>query len=369
MSVINAGLSYQAIFEVVSGARTKYYKEYTQTVDPNTREYRLQRLFMDRAGNETPEHAFEWQARAGTAGGSTGTSRAFQQLEYIRTEPAVALKVKPCGEVSHKNVVIDDIAKIINEGSEEQIYNAVTMHEDAALEDLASTWETKLREPPAEVGGEDGTLGLLYHARRSMTSGGVFVEQLAPARNGVYYVNPSGAVASDMYNISDISAARYARFRTLVATHRGVMGDTICRTIRDTIKELKFEFIPQLSGEKSGMDPMILWDDDFDNGYDDLCKALGVPRGRDYFDVGDTMVKGVPTVAIPSFKNHTLRPVFVVNMAEMKFRKLKGAWGKQFQQQLGHKAMAFPMEWHGQLWGKNPQRSIALIHGSFTTGT
>jgi len=365
---VNSGIDIQSLqTEAILAARTKVAKDFKET--QAYRSYALQKLIFDRAVSETSEHGYEWTLRIAQAQGSTQMVDPFEKLSYQRNEYMSRLKATPRTVASHRNVVIDKLAELINNGASEKIFDAYKAIGSAAEEELAVVWESKLLNAPYTVSAKDGIMGLLYHARRSMTSGGVFVTQTTPARNGVYYRDGSGALASDMYTVADISAAAYARLRTLVATHSGVMGDTLLNTVYECIKQMRFDYLPGLEGKTSQADYVVLWDDTFDSQYDQLCTALGAPRRRDYFETGDTTVKGVKTMPIPFWQGHFLRPIIGINLAEMKFRKWSANWGKQYDEKLTHSAWAFPVEWTGQMWGENPQNSIFMVHGSFTTGT
>lgn len=365
---VNTGIDIQSLqTEVIQAAREKIAKDFKET--QAYRQYALGDLIMSRSVTESEEHGFKWTLRIKQAQGSTQMVDAFEQLTYQRDDYGVQLKAVPKTMVSHKNVVIDKLAEMINAGANDKIYDAYKMMGSAAEEEKALMLESKLLNPPQTVSSKDGILGLLYHARRSMTSGGVFVAQTTPARNGVYYRDGSGAIASDMYTVSDVSAAAYSRLRTNVATHGGVCNDTLLNTVYECVKQNKFDYLPTLKGKTASEDYVVLWDDVFDSQYDQLCTALGAPRKRDYFETGDTTVKGVRTVPVPYMNGHFLRPIIGVNLAEMKFRKSPGNWGKQYQEQITHRSTAFPVEWTGQMWGENPQASIFLVHGSFTTGT
>lgn len=365
---VNQGIDIQTLqTEVIQAARTKYAKNYRET--QGYRKLPLHRLILDRAITESEEHGFQWTLRIKQAQGSTQMVDAFEKLQYQRDDYGVQLKATPRTIVSHKNIVIDKLAEWISKGANDKIYDAYKIMGSAAEEELATILESKLTNAPYTASAKDGILGLLYHARRSMTSGGVFVAQTTPARNGVYYRDGSGAVAADMYTVADISAAAYARLRTLVATHGGVMNDTLLTTVYECIKQGRFEYIKMLEGDKSTVDYVLLWDDVFDSAYDQVCTALGGPRKRDYFETGETTVKGVTTMAVPYWNGHFLRPIIGANLAELKFRKSPNNWGKQYMEQVTHRSSAFPVEWTGQLWGENPQSSVFMVHGSFTTGT
>ncbi|MCC6952326.1 MAG: hypothetical protein IT433_12895 [Phycisphaerales bacterium] len=365
---VNAGIDIQSLqTEVIQAARTKVAKNFKETAE--YRKYTVQELLLGRAVTESEEHGFEWTVRIKSAAGSTGMVDAFEKVTYQRDDYGVRCKATPRTVVSHKNVVIDKLAEMIGNGAVDKVYSAYKMMGSAAEEELARTWESKLTNPPQSVSAKDGIMGLLYHARRSMTSGGVFVAQTTPARNGVYYRDGAGTVASDMYTVADISAAAYSRLRTLVGTHGGVMNDTLLNTVYECVKQQRFEFLPTLKGETSKVDTVVLWDDVFDSQYDQLLTALGAPRKRDYFETGETTVKGTKTMAVPFWNGHTLRPIIGVNLAELKFRKSPGNWGKQYMEQLTHRSNAYPVEWTGQMWAENPQSAIFLIHGSFSTGT
>lgn len=358
----NQGVDPQTMREVIAAARTKFKQGFKETA--RIRSYRLQKEILSKAVEESAEHGWEWSLRIKAAQGSTQMLDPFEQINYVRDEYDVSLKVTPRTATTHKNMWFDRLVKLINQGAENKIWSDYKMKASAAEESRAEMWESKLLNPPYTVSDKDGFLGLLYIFRRSMTSGGVFTEQLTPARNGVYYRNGAGSVASDMYNVSNVALAVYARLRTLVATHRGVWSKTLQDTLDDCIRDAGFEYLEDLEGDKSTMNLVIFWDDDFDRDYDKACTALGGPRRRDLYEVGEVTARGVRTVAVPSFNNHFLRPIFGVNLAELKFRKERAGWEVQGEQLIGHNGMAFPVDSTGQMWAENPQSAGFLIHGS-----
>ena len=364
---INIGIDPQTMNEVVNAARSKFKQNFKET--QGIRSFTLRNQFLKNAIWETPEHAFEWTLRIKSAQGSTQVVDAFEELNYGRDTYDVQMKVKPRTMASHTQMVFDSLVGAINKGAVNKIYKEYAMKGSACEEECAQTFESKILNAPYSVNAKDGFLGLLYWYRRSMTSGGVFTEQLTPARNGVYYRDGSGALASDMATISDTSAAAYGRARTLVATHRGVMNDSLATTIRDSVLDAGFEYHDDLMGEKTSVDLMIFWDDVFHRQYSDLVKALGGARRNDYFDVGDNTIKGVKVMPVPYMNGHFLRPIFGVNLSELKMRKEQGLFDVQYSRDLTHRARAYPIEYSWQIWAENPQAHGFLVHGSFATGT
>jgi hypothetical protein len=361
----NQGIDLFGMAEVINAAREKHRKNFRET--QRIRSYVLQKKVFAHAESETPEHKFKWTMRIKSAQNSTGAIDPFEQPEAVRDTYDTTLEVRPCRVITHKNMVFDDLAKMINEGSSEQLWRDAEMKLSSAEEEKAEMWESKLLNPPQTDGGKDGTLGALYHLRRSMDSNGAFVAQTTPARNGVRYVDGSGSLSSVMYG-KDISLAQYSRLRTLVATHSGVMDEQLLITIRDCIRESRFEYIDKLKGDKSTHDLMILWDPTFQSQYDDLCKSLGGPLKRDFFEVGETTIKGVPTMEVPFMANHFLRPILGWNFAQLKYRKLKGLWAKQYAQERSLTSHWFPEISAGQMWGEDPSTNGFLVHGEFETG-
>lgn len=363
--MVNQGLNITLMREVFAAARTKFQKGFKET--QNIRSYALQKNILSRAVTESPEHGFEWTIRVKAAQGSTQRLNPFQQVEYVRDTYDVSLKATPATRAHHLNMQFDNLAKRINNGAMDKLWSDYKMKASAAEESLAEMWESELLQPGTD-GGDNEIRGLLYIFRRSMTSGGVFVQQIVPARNGVYYVDNAGTVSAEMWG-KTISNAAYSRLRTLVATHGGTLGPVELESLRRGVKVLGYEYLDDLKGDKSTTDPMLYWDEDFDDQYDQIVTALGGPRQRDYFDSGETTVRSIKTVRVPSFNNHFLRPIFVLNHAEVKFRKESGGWRVEGEQQLTHNAFAFPEDSTGQLWAENPTVAGLFMHGEFTTGT
>jgi hypothetical protein len=286
---VNTGLDLQLMREVINACRTKFKKNFKET--QRIRSFKLQKLLLSRAVDESPEHGFEWTLRIKAAQGSTQMLDAFEQVTYQRDTYDTSLKVTPRTMTTHLNMVFDRLAEQINKKASNQLWKDYNMKASAAEESRAEAWESKLLNAPQTEAGKDAFLGLLYWYRRSMTSGGVYTEQTTPARNGVYYVNGAGSVVGTMAT-ADLTLAAMGRLRTLVATHRGIMDDNCLTTLRDCVLDAGFEYLDDLMGEKTTMDLVILWDDVFDRAYDDLCKALGGPRKRDYFETGFTLEPG-----------------------------------------------------------------------------
>lgn len=363
---VNQGIDLQAAHDAVNACRTLFKKGFKETQE--IRSYVLQKFILSRAEEVSAEHGFEWALRISSAQGSTGKLQPYQQVEYQRGDYDVSLKVTPATVVTHKNMWFDRLLNLVNKGAVNQIWKVYNMKASAAEEERAKMWESLLLNPPAVDGASNETLGLLYHFPRSMTSAGVFTEQLTPARNGVYYRDLAGTVSSLVYT-KDRALAALARLRTLVCTHRGVMDDSLMSSLKDLVRELGVEYLDQLKGDKSTFDTCFLWDEVWQSQYEDFVKALGAPLKRDYYPTGDMSLRDVKTVAVPSFNNHFLRPIFLLNLAELKYRKERGNWEVQGEQQVGHNGMAYPVDSCGQLWAENPSVAGGLCHGTFTTGT
>lgn len=363
---VNQGINPQVMNEVINAARTKFKEGFQETQE--LRAYKLQKMILSSAVDETPEWAYEWTIRIKSAQGSTAMIDPYEEPTYQRDVYDTSLKVTPCTTITHLNMWFDNIVELINKKAWNKLWKNYEMKSSAAEEEKAAMWESKLLNAPYTDGAKDGVLGLLYWLRRSMTSGGVFTAQTTPARNGVYYRDGSGAVSSTMAS-RDASLAQFSRLRTLVATHNGIVDETFLTTMRDCVLDAGFEYLDELSGDKDTMDLVICWDDQKERSYDDLCKALGAPRKRDFFEVGDMTLKGVPTVAVPSFNSHFLSPVFGLNRSEIKYRKESGMWEQQLHRQPTIMSDVFPMASRGQMWAENPRSCGFLVHGSFTTGT
>lgn len=364
MAVTNEGLNVQLMREVFAAGRTKFKKGFRET--QSIRSFALQREFMRRAEKETPEHGFEWTTRVKAAQGSTQKVHAFEKLNYVRDTYDVSMKVTPAAVATHKNMMFSDLAKRINTGMTEKLWSDYKMKSSAAEETKATMWEGMLLAPGAD-GVDNEWLGLLYWLRRSMTSGGVFTAQPTPARNGVYFVDDNGALSYNMAG-RDLRNAAFSRLRPLCATHTGTLGPVELETISVALQELNVDYLAELQGDKSTTDLAMYWDDLFHRQYEAILTALGGPRMRDYWDTGATKARGATIVQTPSLNSHFLRPIMIVNMADLKVRQEKGGWDVEYTEQLNHDSYAFPRVSRGQMWCEDPATAGCLIHGSHATG-
>lgn len=363
---VNQGISLQDMQEVVEACRTKFKESFVETQD--IRKYTIQRLMIENAADETPEHGWEWTIRVKAAQGSVERTQPYQDRNYVRHEYTKKLKVEPASIGTHGNMQFTKLAEVINEGGAEKLWSDYKAKASAAEETKAQTLESLFLNAPTVEGNDNEWLGLLYWYRRSMTAGGVFVEQLKPARNGIYYVDGSGTPRSTMAT-QDASTLALMRLRTLCATHRGSFNDTLINTLEDCVLDAGFEYLDELKGDKTTLRMVIMWDDDFERAYTRYLTKLGAPLSNDARPRRQSMLSGVRTMPAPYLNNHFLRPIFGINLNQTKLRKRKNGWDVEYMEQLNHNTHAFPRECTGQIWAEDPSSHGFLVHGEFETGT
>ena len=133
-----------------------------------------------------------WQIRVLDAGDdSVKPYGAFGPVTGRRKDVMSQMSVKPKFWQSHDNCMYDTF---VMDGFNEESSNGFQFKlkdgdEDAAFEAVVSVLDKAYLNAPYSVDsdGVDGLLGAAYWAARSQTSGGTFVSQPEPARNGIHH--------------------------------------------------------------------------------------------------------------------------------------------------------------------------------------
>jgi hypothetical protein len=240
----------------------------------------------------------------------------------------------------------------------------------AGEETFRDQMESILFEAPQSLTGPNAFMGLLTWFARSMTSGGVFTEQLTPAKNGVYRRLGDGTIVSSVANI-DSALARNERMRTWVATHDGRMGKVLLDTIHQMIYSMGYEYAEEYEGNKPNTTRLaILWSDILNAQYQRYLDDIGAPRSTDFMGGTSKTVQGVRPIGVSYLDGHVINPIFLVFPTQVKLCKAEGWWRKPiYDKTIG------PLQWGefqvsiGQMLAEDPGTAGGLIHGRFTTGT
>lgn len=360
-----AGLATHTMADVVAAMRSRFYKGWSES--QLQRKYTVYKDVMKFAVEEANNHKYEWTARRKAAAGTTTFYNAFQAVSAVRDTYDATLSVQPRTVMTHLGMVFDRLQLNKNRGSEDKLWDIQKMTMSACEEDRVETFETLFANCPSAVADDNAWLGWFYWFGESKTSGGTFVEQLEPARNGVY--RPITGTATEMATMAnqDTSTADNARFRSLVATHRGIIDDTTLKTLDRMIRDAEFEMIDGLEGEKPSGQYVGYWDDNFDSQYNDKLSALGGPKSRDYFNSGQKFVSGVPFKSVPSWNSLAKKPILLLNHQNLHFIKARGEWGLDDLEldTASPTAKAYPKVWTGQFRCRDIRTAGGLVHGSF----
>ncbi len=363
-----AGLPAWSMTDVVAAARSKFYKNWSET--QLQRAYRIYRDVMKFAQEEENNHKYEWTIRTKSATGASGFYNSFQSVSGVRDTYTASLNVQPRTVMTHKNMVFDILQLNKNKGQEGKLWDIMKNALSAAEEDKAETFEYLFSVAPYNVSDDDGWLGWMYWFARSQTSGGTFTEQLDPARNGVYRTLRNSTTPTATLAGQDTSTADNARLRTLVCTHRGTIDDTTLKSLDRCVRDAEFEMLDNLQGDKPSGQYMIYWKDDFDSQYNDLLSAAGGPKTRDWRNSGQKFVSGVPTRAVPSWQNlsgvNFPAPIIGINHSNLHFVKARGEWEMDLEKDTDSPtAKMYPRIHTGQFKCKDPRTAGFLCHGSW----
>lgn len=364
-----AGIPFGSLAGVAAAARTKFYRSFRET--QRIRSYAFYQQMWKAAKKMENARAIEWTMRPNSGANTTAALDAFEDPTYVRSDTVINGITRQSFLTTHLNIVFHERELDNNRESPDKLWDLYDRRYSEAEEERAETFESYALQAPfdaADTSGKLNFVGLLGLFGRSMTAGGVFVAQPTPAFNGVWYRQGNGVLSSTVYGINRANAAA-SRARTLVGTHGGSITQTTLETIRDANRDSRFDFLGGFKGEKPAQnDLVIFWSDQAQAQYETLLSNLGAPRSRDYFNSGDTEVKGVRTVPVPSLNGHFLAPIFGVNMSEFYFMKFKN-WNTPVEDKPGYRTMAVPHENEFSSICRSPASAGYLIHGSFATGT
>lgn len=362
-----AGIAFgSTLLNVLRAARSHYDKNFANT--QGRRNFAIMREVEKDAQGDSMPTALEWTIRRAMAENSTGNYEPFGSLSVRHNEYTVSLSAQIKHMTSHHEMVFDELVMASNRNNPNKLFDLYKEKRDANEEALAEAKDTAYYSVPYSTGssGWSGLLGWLYWFGRSMTSGGVFTSQPVPAYNGVYTRLGDGTITSSAAG-ADRASADNVRLRTLVATHGGVVDDTMLQTIRDAALEQGFEYLPGMAGDTSS-ELKMFWSDSFNRQFQTMMSQLGGPRVDDYFKMSASVVQGMRPIAAAALNGHFLAPIFLIKPSKLYLRKANDNWGKERPMPVGPTSYAEPRTWSMQFKNENPRDAGALIHGSFTTG-
>lgn len=361
------GITLDQLREVFNANRSRYLASYQET--QSQKDYPITRRTMMTAKTEDASHTTEWTIRRKAATGSVQAVNAYEDVEGVRDEYDCSLSIKPSHFVTHKERVFSALATIFSKNSKDQLWQDFKMKQSSAEENWWKHWEYKVWNVPTSVTAKDAYLGWLYWLPRSMTSGGVFVEQLRPARNGVYVRLADGSLTSTVAGQDRASAAN-AKLRGLCFTHRSKFDENLLNSLEDAVIESKVKYIPTLEGETSDQtDVEIFWDEYFDRDYNRALNKRSAPDRRDWFGGGAKTLANCNTVPCEALNGHALRPIFGIRHSNMHLIKYDGNWGREMEKYDGIDVLSKFKGWSAQGRAMEPSTCGFLGHGSFTTGT
>lgn len=361
------GLTIEEMNEIVEASRSDFKKGFRET--QLLKDYALKRYMESIAQTINKTHELEWAIRRTGITGSVEWLNEFEGRNYVRAEYDTSMRIRPVRVSTHGNMIFDKHAMDLNEDSPNRIWNEYQMKASAAEEEAAEIFENAfLNAPPTPEGSKNGLLGLLAWFARSMTSGGVFVPQPRPQRNGVYRRYSSTGVSAVVGNL-DASLAENSRLRSMVATHNGVMDANLLETIDDALRDSGRTYLSQLKGDTEQGALKLLMDDQFYRQYDRMLSDAGAPKTRDWYASGPVTVSGVSVMPVPNWDGHFLRPIIGIRPNILHPVMLKGMQKVAGKEQINHSVMAYPEDSTLQVMCKDPSAAGFLIHGEFTTGT
>jgi len=362
-----AGLTLDQLREVFNANRSRFRKGMIET--QSQKDYPITRISMANAKSEAASHTLEWTLRRKAATGSISAVNPYENVEGVRDEYDCSLSVKPKHWISHKERVFSALATIFAKNSPEQLWKDFQSKQSSAEENWWRHWESQIYGVPNTADSKDAYLGWLYWLPRSMTSGGVFTEQIKPARNGVYVRLGDGTIVSTVAGQDRASAAN-ARLRGLVFTHRNKVDEVMLNSIEDAVIESGYKYIAGLEGDRPGSEAMdIFWCEQWDRDYSRILNKRNSTTRRDLFDSSAKSIAGASTVPCEVLNNHFLSPIFGIRHSNMHLVKFDGNWGRDIETWDGSDKMGKFKGWSAQGRALEPSTCGFLGHGSFSTGT
>lgn len=329
--------------------------------------YGLYEWFNEHAKTGPDVTVEQWTIRHQAAQGTVQGFRPYDEFVYLPTGGTIKPSITTCLVRSHMAMQYDlyEVAKL--KGSD-QLYDRLKADESSNEEDRVDQFERLYLNAPTEVGSDDdrGVNGLKYHFPLSQTSGGVFVEQKQPARNGVYVTLGDGSIVSTTQGVDRATLAN-VRLRPPVATHDNEMNEALLRQIDEMADFVGYKFLPGLTGEQPSTRLGVIWSSEFDRAYARLIASLGAPGRSDYFpDTSGRTVASMKPMRCYLLDDDATQPVFLVDAANIHLRKTRGIWGDPITDTTkGPTIRAYPKMWGMQIKAIQPGQVGGVIHGSW----
>lgn len=326
---------------------------------------------------EQAEIEKKWQIRVLDAGDdSVKPYAAFGPVTGRRKDVMSQFSVKPKFWQSHDNCLYDEF--IMDGGFNSPSSGGFQFRlkdgdEDAAYEAYVAVMDRAFLNVPVseDAEGVDGLLGAAYWAGRSQTSGGVFVPQVEPARNGIYTTRRDGTVTSTIAGL-DRAVARNARAQTNVATYDGTISQTLLETVSRMLIRMGYRYLPQYKGKQGnnaqGPNFAIYMELEKANAYRDFVNSLGGDRRSDYWvaplgvEMDGRMIQG--TENFPT-DLAAIDAMLFVNHSNFRFHPVKGKYGITEKWKTGPMSYVLPKFYSGQMRCKTPTDAVGIIHGSW----
>lgn len=360
-----AGLTWALLGDAVRSTRKEMETGWVETQE--LQDYVLYNWWLRKMGKSVnSSHEYEWSLRRAMAEGSAVGYNPFDPVNASRDTYDIQLSVIPKTIITHLKMLFDIHALQLEKGTldKNKLWSMTKMAETANNEAKAKYMEVLLRDAPRNTTDRDAILGLGYWGARSQTSGGVFVEQLTPARNGVYRTLADGTVTATVAN-QDTSLAANSRLRHPLATHRGSMNKLTIDTLHAMTKEMEVSYLAELMGEKSEGDLYHLMDQDFAWEYQRLMADRGNPSAEDYYPEAGKRISTVPVVPVPSFRGLAIRPIYTLRPRELAPHKFSNMWDKEYEFQVNPFVRMYPKSYTFQVRARDLSMAIGVTHGSF----
>jgi hypothetical protein len=364
-----AGIPIDQAPDAVKRMRSRFEKGFRET--QGRRAHNIYRYIDKHAKTVTRNHKYEFTVRTAAAPGTVGFLQAYDTIAYQLQEYVTQGFIKPVNLKTHTNMLFDMLVDAVTDGDPaNRLWRDYETKRSAGEETKRDQFESIFIEAPQSLTGSNAFMGLLTWFARSMTPGGAFVEQLTPAKNGVYRRLGDGTIVSSVANV-DAALARNERMRSWVATFDGKMGKVLLDTMHEMIYKMGYEYAEEYEGIKPNTSRLgVLWSDILHSQYMRYMDDIGAPRSTDFMSSGGKTVQGVRPIGCSYLDGHNINPIFLIFPDQVRLHKLEGYWGKPiYDKTIG------PLQWGefqvsiGQMVAEDPGTAGGLIHSRFTTGT
>lgn len=346
------------------------------------RTYTGQKQFM-KASKVVPlgldgKRAWKWRTKSGP-GPVPNAPFKSTNANYDESLAEASLNYK---QHVDKNFVYDTIQLLANAASPERILNLLDNQRSYQREGIANWLEAMIMtNNPQNATDLESYDSLRVIFRRSMTSGGVFVSDPVGGFNGVYHTWGDGTTNALYANV-DMSLVANERFRPYVVTHDGVVNQSWCDRIKRAQEECSWDPLLDLQGEFEVADMFkIFMDPEFSQDYENFVSAGPDDRNGDAYPFKKYTINGATKVSVPQLRQDAHRPVYGVDMGNVRLERIRGCWdnfaqttGSGTKAKLTAEAMNFPgshtsfyepTDFYGNMFCENPAHGGFCMHGSF----